>query len=291
MGFLVVHSDGAVRNVVAAPRPQDVQSIIAFGTPALDPSGRLYYRGALAARPTNGIGFDPQTAKPQDSLPVIRGDFSARRLDTIGMVGVTSPKREVVVSTSGTRTTSATVNPVAVHDDWAVLADGSLALVRARDYHIDWVRADGSRMSSPKMPFDWRRITDEEKRALVDSTSKAMQAILDHLPASTLSSPRPTFKVVGENEISDYFPAIRPGTLKADLSGNLWVPPSSSRAAKPGTLMYDVINSLGQIIRRVQFPAGYVLVGFGRRETLYMARRDSAGVHLVRARVGAAVDR
>ena len=34
--------------------------------------------------------------------------------------------------------------------------DGSVAILRGRDYHIDWINADGSRVSSPKMPFDWK---------------------------------------------------------------------------------------------------------------------------------------
>ena len=50
-------------------------------------------------------------------------------------------------------------------DDWAILSDGSLAIVRPNDYHIDWVYPDGRRVSTPKMPFDWRRLTDADKQA------------------------------------------------------------------------------------------------------------------------------
>jgi hypothetical protein len=48
-------------------------------------------------------------------------------------------------------------------DDWAVLADGSVAFVRGRDYHVDLVRADGTRASAVKIPFDWQRLTDETR--------------------------------------------------------------------------------------------------------------------------------
>ena len=47
-------------------------------------------------------------------------------------------------------------------DDWAVLPDGTIAIVR-KDYHVDFVDADGKRTSAPKIPFDWQRLTDSAK--------------------------------------------------------------------------------------------------------------------------------
>ena len=67
------------------------------------------------------------------------------------------------------------VNPLPLIDDWVMLPDGSVAVLRGRDYHIDWVNADGTRTSSPKMPFDWKRLSDSEKQAIVDSTKRAVE--------------------------------------------------------------------------------------------------------------------
>src|SRR5262249_17843501 len=63
-------------------------------------------------------------------------------------------------------------------DDWTVLPDGSVAILRGADYHIDWIDADGTRTSSPKMPFDWKRLSDDDKAAIIDSTRKALEAQL-----------------------------------------------------------------------------------------------------------------
>jgi hypothetical protein len=72
----------------------------------------------------------------------------------------------------GKTTATVFINPVPEGaDDWAVLSDGSIAVVRAHDYHIDWLYADRTRASTPKMPFDWRRLTDEGKKMKVDSVS------------------------------------------------------------------------------------------------------------------------
>ena len=37
-------------------------------------------------------------------------------------------------------------------DDWAVTDDGAIAIIRGRDYHIDWVDADNHITSSAKIP-------------------------------------------------------------------------------------------------------------------------------------------
>ena len=54
-------------------------------------------------------------------------------------------------------------------DEWAVLSDGVVAFVRGVDYRIDYLHPDGTWTSSPKLPFDWQRVTEEDKQQLIDS--------------------------------------------------------------------------------------------------------------------------
>jgi hypothetical protein len=62
------------------------------------------------------------------------------------------------------------------------VSDGSIAIVRGRDYHIDWVNADGSRTSSPKIPFEWQRLSDEDKVAFIDSVKAARERMGANAP-------------------------------------------------------------------------------------------------------------
>jgi len=55
-----------------------------------------------------------------------------------------------------------------------------VALIRGKDYHVDWMSPDGTHRSSPKMAFDWKRLTDEQKVALIDS----VKAIRDRAAAA-----------------------------------------------------------------------------------------------------------
>jgi hypothetical protein len=176
--FVVFDKHGEVTGVMSPPRANDVTTMASpsLGAPRLDPKGRLIYRSVLpmAFKP-------PEPGKPftmpamADSAPILRADFDTRRADTLAWVRV--PK--ITVASSSVDGGAGEVfrplfNPLASIDDWAMLPDGSVAILRGRDYHIDWINADGSRVSSPKMPFDWKRLTDDDKVAFIDSSKKTL---------------------------------------------------------------------------------------------------------------------
>jgi len=70
---------------------------------------------------------------------------------------------------------TSTLNPLPQGDDWALLPDGTVALVRGRDYHVDWLAPDGTMTASPKIPFQWERLSDEQKVAFIDSARVAIE--------------------------------------------------------------------------------------------------------------------
>jgi hypothetical protein len=83
-------------------------------------------------------------------------------------------------SDDGKISISIEVNPLPVVDDWVVTSAGDVALIRGKDYHIDWMSPDGTHRASPKMAFDWKRLSDEQKVALIDS----VKAIRDRAAAA-----------------------------------------------------------------------------------------------------------
>jgi hypothetical protein len=58
-------------------------------------------------------------------------------------------------------------------DEWAVLSNGSVAILRGRDYRVDYRQPDGTWTSSPKLAFDWQHLGDEDKARFVDSVKEA----------------------------------------------------------------------------------------------------------------------
>jgi hypothetical protein len=74
------------------------------------------------------------------------------------------------------------INPIPEVDDWAILPDGTIAILR-KDYHIDFVDAEGKRTSAPKIPFEWQRLTDSMKVAIIDSSRAAFERMRAGGPA------------------------------------------------------------------------------------------------------------
>lgn len=279
--FLLIDGQGRFARVMAPVRANDLYFISsgAFGFAGFDPKGRMLYR--TQRRPDNSVYMSmrdpsgkPRTFTNPDSAPILRADFDKRTVDTIAIIK--SPvDKWVMVSTPNFMTSYSAVNPLPVGDEWVLLPDGVIAIVRGQDYHIDWLAPDGKITSSPKMPFDWKRITLEEKQAMLDSLKKADADRVAKLPPppppipGQFVMPNRPFTTVDVADLPDYYPAVRQGQVRADPQGNVWILPSTSTAAKGG-LLYDVVNRNGEVIERVQLPPGRTLVGFAKDGSIYM---------------------
>jgi hypothetical protein len=314
--LLVIDPGGRVARTLALPNPNDV-GLVTRGA-AVDSRGRLVYVGSRARAPKAKAGLDSF----QDSLPILRADLDLRRTDTIARVA-RPLSRTAAISPDGRATITAYVlDPLRTIDEWAVLADGTVGIVRGHDYHVDWIRDDAPMTSSPRMPFDWKRVEDADKQRIVDSAqAKLEQSLLDGslvenveqlevvrspgaappiasagrgggrggAPIGGRTSPFQGFtiaprEVVPLDQIADYYPAIRSGAVTSDLDGNLWVLPTTSSQARGGELVYDVVDPRGDLRERVRLPAGRLLVGFAPGGVVYLVSGSrSAGFHLERS--------
>jgi len=327
---LVIDSRGQIARALALPSPATPSDLLSSST-GVDNKGRVIYldrrRGMPKLKPTGGVGFD-------DSLPVMRADLDLRQVDSLGVVNrplakATAPTK----APNGTTFTMFAIDPLKTVDEVAVLTDGSIAFVRGQDYHIDWIRSDGGRVSTPKMPFDWKRLTDADKQRLIDSTRTAQNTLLaaNQLESEVTMMTRgdPTggpppgggdragrgggrgdgggrgadpdagalsefgrgylprnAEVIPLNQIADYYPPIRLGATLPDLDGNLWILPTTSAQSNNGELVYDVVNSRGELFERVRFPLGRLLAGFGKGGAVYMTSGDRTnGFYLERTQL------
>jgi hypothetical protein len=218
------------------------------GRPAFDPRGRLIYR---TSRSQPGTGSSNASA---DSAAIVRDRGAVRGIDTLTMIRV--PIAQIVRAADAT---TATFRFDPSDDDWAVMDDGVIAIVRGQDYHVDWVQLDGSVTATPKMPFAWHRISEDEKARLVDSARSHMAVAAGPLVLKGMA-----------NELPSFFPPIYQGHLRSDPDGNLWILPTSTAIGHAG-LTFDVVNRLGSIVRRVQLPEGRDLLAVGRHNVLYLS--------------------
>ena len=179
LSMLLIDPNGKIARVMSAPRAQDVGFLIGgpFGNPGFDAQGRLVYRApprfVFTGPPPSG-NRPPQPPQIPDSAALVRFDLATRKLDTVTWFKTAKINFSVVEAPDGGMRVTSVVNPLPQGDDWAMLSDGSIAIVRGRDYHVDWVSAQGI-TSSPRIPYEWERMSDEQKVAFIDSTKVAME--------------------------------------------------------------------------------------------------------------------
>jgi hypothetical protein len=178
LSMLVIDPAGKVGRVMSVPKAEDATALVGGplgGSTGFDASGRLVYRAFPRLRPR--MSADGQMGPPDipDTMAIVRIDLATRQLDTVAFIKTQRPNIQMSRGDDGRMSMTMTVNPLPVVDDWAVLSDGSIAFVRGRDYHVDWVNPDGTKTTAPKMPFEWQRLTDEDKVAFIDSVKAARE--------------------------------------------------------------------------------------------------------------------
>lgn len=299
--LLVLDPKGKVAHVMALPRPRDAMFLAVggpFGSPAMDAQGRLVYRGVILPvpkppDPNAAMGAMPSFPTPPDSSPIVRADFDSRKVDTITTIKALNPTANMAMSMDkeGNPTIKLTINPLDTGDEWVMLTDGTIAIVRAHDYHVDFVDPDGTKRSAPKMPFDWMRITEEQKQFKLDSIRPELEKQMQMQSANLPSMPTPNgmrklkmaFDFVPLKELSDYEPPVSPGSVKSDLNNQIWIVPRTAIGGGAQGLRYDVVNKKGELVERVQFPKGKVLAGFGPGGVVYVLNTDGKTATLERA--------
>jgi hypothetical protein len=311
MSLLVFDARAQSSRSWAPPNASALMTLIG-NLSAFDNKGRLLYTDRLGA---------PGDSTWRDSAALVRADLDARRVDTVARVHRPSAFASTFTAmVDGVRKQTLVLNPLINVDDWSVLADGTIALVRGHDYHVEWIHPDGTMSATAKLPFDWKRLSDDDKQRLLDSTRKIVdaRAAATQSPAGTAArgggggsadgggrgsadgggrgsgggEPRPqtrtvvTTEYVPLNQIADYYPPIRAGAAKADLDGNLWILPTTSAQSKNGELVYDLLNPKNGLVERVRIPLGRSIAGFGKGGVVYLLAGDRTnGFYLERTQL------
>jgi hypothetical protein len=330
MSMLIIDGSGKIARVMSVPRTQDVMMLAGpFSTSVgFDSRGRLLYRsppqlrgfGPRAGGPGGAGGFRPPEFP--DSLPIVRIDLASRRLDTLAFGRIPKVKFDVV-QTEGRFSVTSQMNPLPTVDDFVVLSDGTLAMVRGNDYHVDYYAPDGTKISAPKIPFDWQRLTDDDKVAFIDSVKAARARQLaanstaggtaigggaggggGGVPVTTIITAGPDgfggrrpagaggggggggpqVNFVSPSELPDYKPAFFAGSTKADTEGNLWIRTIPTKKIDGGPV-YDVVNRKGELVDRVQVPLNSTIAGFGSDGTVFLALQSSNTFYLEKAKL------
>jgi hypothetical protein len=238
--------------------------------------------------------------KYEDSIAVVGMKLSTRKGDTLTKYGTGQQMTARISWNNFDMSGNNEMFPIA--NDWAVAADGSVALLSGREYRLRWINTDGTKSESPRLPFTWDPNPDDEKQRMADSINAQRKDSYDKMMASRqrradslkaarlpvpqeLTRPQRLPNPVQMLDIPDYFPAYerQSNSMRADADNNIWIRPRPPRSQRGGTV-YDVVNRKGELIDKVELPQGRALVGFGPAGIVYLSFRDAGATRIEQAR-------
>ncbi len=316
--LLVIDPAGRVVRSAAVPLGARAFQWLSASPSRVDARGNVLLReitnSAIKKSNDPASGEPIEVSKMPDSTYLLRANFETRKLDTVAAL-----KQVGNLRTIRSRPPNAPsklrvlVSPIETLDDWATLSDGTIAVVRGGDYHVDFFR-DGQWQSSAKLPIQWIPLTNADKQRIVDSTRAYIDSVtsaaaaaygpqaaaaaqrdailgtVKTLPGASPAAPTPVsdpgskavtpllpYEFVRFDEMPDYVPPLRSGYTMGDADGNLWILPTSSAQSERGELVYDVVSSKGVLTERVRIPLGRTVVAFGTGGIVYLSHRESKG--------------
>jgi hypothetical protein len=248
--------DGALKYKESAPIMRgDPQSGMTSVMPdAVDTQGRIYFR-SMMRRPDGARG---------DSGAVIRWDKAAAKFDTVAKTRL----GEVKVSSSGganQRNVSMRPVPYSPEDVWSAALDGRIAMVRAADYHLEWIPSGGAVVRGPPNSVKPVPVRDAEKREFAADMRNgvSMQVSMQDGKMTTRMGRGGPAGADGDKIPDLEWPASKPAfrAVRVAPNGDAWVERSvAANAARE----YDVFGADAKMKSRVILPAGRRLVGFGK---------------------------
>jgi sugar lactone lactonase YvrE len=220
--------------------------------------------GAFGARPGRGGG---------DSVAILRYDVARQKADTVAMVGRTKP---TIISSKDRMTISRT--PIfSPADGWGVAHDGSVVIVRAAPYRVEWFAPNGRRTPGTAIAYTPVPVTAADREAFESSASGEGRMAIGQRTAdgrtTTLSAPRL------EREYAKTKPPFDPENIIVAHDGTVWV--GRHLQANARQVVYDLFDRAGARVDRVALPARTRVVGFGPT-SVYGAELDADDIPRLR---------
>jgi hypothetical protein len=253
--------------------------------------------GAPFTKPGDLMVLSPRrmTVRQRDSLNmetvhVVRTSFTdPRRRDTVGTYTRQLFRRDRSLP-EGTSQTGWFLTG----DGAAMLPDGTIGIVRTKDYHVDWIDARGKTWTTP-IAHDWIVLSAEDKAEALErlrASARTFGIRIDGQVTNNVGEfravPTDTSVVVTKLEdIPDTVPPI-PATnqVHADADGHLWIRKIAVRL-KPYAVLegqrFDVVDTRGRVVRKVMLPAAAQIKAFTKGRIYYTVPENGRRMLVVAA--------
>ncbi|MFC1659842.1 hypothetical protein ACFL3S_00065 [Gemmatimonadota bacterium] len=268
----VIGPDGVFHEGMQMARPAENGRLTVIMPRFVDEQGGLYFTGS------RGMGQGPP-----DSTALLRFDRALDQLDTVATLWV--PELQVTRSGGNVSVVPRMMEP---RDEWAVGMDGSLVVVRASDYSVEWYHPDGQVVVGPPNAFETFSIGDSDKEAfLEDMTSGGITMMMTASQGGATSMQMSRGGGMGggdgpspaDFEWAEVFPPFQPNRTLVSPDGHAWVQSWLPLGEQP---RMEVFDHQGARAGHVEMPLSSRILGFGNTpdggEVAYIVRTDDVGL-------------
>jgi hypothetical protein len=241
------------------------------GVKGFDRHGRLFAQ-------TMGFTAGPQGAQFADTAPVVRLDLKTKTIDTLTFVRAIAPRMQVSGNAQAGAAIKMSMAAYPLVDEWVVMPDGGVAVVRVSDYHVDWIAPSKTKRAAPPIAYERVRVVEADKVKARADRMKAQDAARRTL--SSMKAPAgpdgkavkmPSMTMAEPDEWPAYKPPFSASSVHLAPNGQLWV--ARLRPAGNDAPLYDVIDANGRVVSRVVLPKKSRVIGFGKG-AVYVVRTD-----------------
>ena len=268
--FLVIGPDGkptGTRRIEYGPYTEN-ENLLGF-----DLAGRSY----LAVRP-------PGSREEGGVQAVVRWDPATKKADTLTTITLPSGLRTGARDIGNGMLKMYTNLPFASQDVVAVGHDGNVAIVRVKDYHVEWYFTGTRHALGPATRFESVEVSSAEKHAFLEREIRP-GAFTIRAPIGAKAAPiaqggsgglpKGAMNPDALDDTGMQWPSRKPpflaGAARVDGPGRVWVNRTSTHDDR--SARYDVFDASGKLSLKVVLPPNTTLVGFGNR-TVYLSRAD-----------------
>lgn len=307
--FLVIDPTGVIDHRLERTKPGETPLMLT------QPRGFDLVGNPIMPALVQNMRMRSSSGPPSFAFQLVRANYATREQEPITQLSpATVDNEQIRVDAQGNRHSHRIVNPLPIADDWVVLSDGTLAVVRVSDYRVEMFNPVSKDSRSIKLPHEKRSLNDDDKRKMIDSANAALiaeaadpRSEMNTMAAAMGSAiamadsarragrapgsftvnvdpakaPIMTFEFVPLNAMQNELPPFRIGQIKADLDAHLWIPTNNRSAADPWETIYDVVSSDAKLIQRVRVPAGRSIVGFARGGFVYLKSKRASNQWIV----------
>lgn len=277
--FLVIGPDAKPGKTVSISSLTGGLPIGPTSVRGVDGHGRLLYQG---------LNFALVDGKPTfaDSAAIIRYDLASKRADTLTWVRTVAPKVNIGMGSGGApASVRMGAAPFPTVDEWGLLPDDRLVVLRGADYSMDVVGGAAGRAVHAKVPWVPVKVTEQDKEDVRKANARARELTQKAMGEALASSGAPAGTKVPSLRMDDPsdWPDVKPpfgqGALRVAPGGQLWV--ARLRPAGEQGARYDVLSPAGKLLYVMRFPDKVRLVGFGAH-ALYAVRVDEDDLQYLR---------